>query len=247
MLSKSTSLSKQINQLSLKHAYLFVTSIPHQDDWGRVTKDPEIFKGTVAPLRKEVSLRDCLEAIERFKEIELAIELSDCLFYPGFGNHQTLSPEKRAKSTFQALPIESPEIPRESQGKPVQDKGSEGKIREDKLLRKEQALEFNQSLFKGFKDAGIEIQDAAGERNKYPSLFRRKNPDVNYWLLIANFSQSYGFKEKHGGDYVYPWRGPVKLSKLYYEARNKYEEQMTAVAGKNRLDEMKKGVLKGMK
>ena len=98
-------------------------------------------------------------------------------------------------------------------------------------------LVFVQSLFKGFNDLKIEIQSAAEERQKYPSLFRRKNPDVNYWLKVAAFSQSYGFKSKT--DWVSPWKGPVKLSKLYYEIRAKYDEGIQGVAGKKTYADMK--------
>lgn len=108
----------------------------------------------------------------------------------------------------------------------------------------DEPLNFVKALFKGFKENGIEIQDASGERQKYPSLFRRKNPDPNYWIGLAKFSQRYNFRPKEKQEYVFPWKGPVKLSKIYYEIRAKYEEERSGSSGKKKLEEMKAGVMK---
>lgn len=153
MLNKSTSLSKQVSQLTTKQALLFLMSIPHQDDWGRVTNDPDVFKATVAPLRRDVSVRDCAEAMDRFVSIGLAYLLSDCLEYTGFEAHQTLNKEKRANSKFSGKPQESPIISDNPQESPVQEKGSKGKGGEGNRRKLGRAPFYSDPNFQGFWDA----------------------------------------------------------------------------------------------
>ena len=50
MISKSISVSKQVNKLSLGAKLLFTWLIPHCDDWGRMTGDPEVIKAIVFPM-----------------------------------------------------------------------------------------------------------------------------------------------------------------------------------------------------
>lgn len=247
MLDKSISLSRKANRLTLKSALIYTWAISHLDDWALLSNDSEVIKATCCPMKKEIKVSDIqsfiLEAqIKDDRGESLITEFEDCLLFNAFDDHQKLSPEKRAKPTFQKIPKNPQESPgdfRNPQETPIQEKGSEYKGREDKLLRKEQALEFNNFLFQGLKDVGIQIQDAANERTKYPSLFRRKNTDPKYWLALAKFSQNYGFKDKNG-DWINPWKGPVKLSKLYYEIRAKYDDEKLKSAGIKTYADMKK-------
>lgn len=132
MLNKSISLSGQVNKLSTKHKLMFTWSIAHLDDYGRITNDPEVFKGTVHPMDKSITIKDCADFMEAAIAQNLVTNLSDCLEYTGFDNHQTISEEKRAKSRFNGLPQESPRIPENSQESPVQEKRREEKGSKEK-------------------------------------------------------------------------------------------------------------------
>ena len=112
MLNKSISLSSQVNKLPLKYKLIFTWSIAHLDDWGRITNDPEVFKATVHPMDDDITIKDCDGFMANLLELELAKNLSDCLEYTGFWNHQSITEDKRAKSRFTAIPQESPRIPK---------------------------------------------------------------------------------------------------------------------------------------
>lgn len=99
--------------------------------------------------------------------------------------------------------------------------------------------EWNFSLFQGFKENQIEIVGEPAERQKYPRNMRRKNPDVNYWLAVGKFSQSYKFQDK-SKNYIYPWRGGIKLSKLYYDVREKFEADVGPKKNLEKIADMKK-------
>lgn len=56
MLSKSISVSKQVNSLSLFSSCFFTWTIPHADDFGRISGDPDVLRATVLPMMKTVPL-----------------------------------------------------------------------------------------------------------------------------------------------------------------------------------------------
>lgn len=109
MLLKSTSLSRKVNRLSVKHALFYAMAIPHLDDWGDIDNDPEVLKATVVPMRKQIGQKDIIEFIKIAqipdeKKESLITEFSDCLHFNKFEEHQKISAEKRAKSRFQKIP-----------------------------------------------------------------------------------------------------------------------------------------------
>ncbi len=112
-------------------------------------------------------------------------------------------------------------------------------------VRSEALFSWNTQLFNGFKEVGVKIVNIPAERMKFPRNMRRKNPDVGFWLKVAKFSQEFGFRQKNG-EYVFPWRGAIKLSKLYYEAYGKFMEGRAAHEGLKRLAEMKTGTFRRM-
>ena len=135
MLNKSISLSAQVNKLSLKHKILYTWGISHLDDYGLISNDPEVFKATVVPMVKEITVTDVNEFFIESEKVGLTKEWSDCLEYLGFENHQSITPEKRAKCHFDKLPKNPQEIFGENknpQKSPVQEKGKEDKRREGK-------------------------------------------------------------------------------------------------------------------
>lgn len=120
-------------------------------------------------------------------------------------------------------------------------------LTKDKKEKKEtpnrsEALEFNQKLFKGLQDNKIEIIASPQERMIYPRNMRRKNANVDYWIAVAKFSQSYGFKDHKTHQWTQPWVGAIKLTKLYYDVQRKFEDENKAKTNLSKIQEMKKKV-----
>lgn len=141
MLNKSISLSKQVNRLSMKHKLFFTWILAHLDDYGLIDNDPEVLKATVVPMVKEIGPTDIQEFIKLAQVPDdngeiLIHEFKDCLEFPGFTNHNTLSEEKRSKSKYSRVP----RIPQENIGEnnntqnfPLQVRVGEERIGKDRL------------------------------------------------------------------------------------------------------------------
>lgn len=195
MINKSISTSKQANLLSAKHAILFTWSLPHLDDYGDITNDPEVFKAIVVPMRKDITVKDCADYIKISQEIGLTKMYKDCLSYLGFDNHQNISSEKRAKSHFDKTEINALEILGDSENalkSPVQDKEDkirEFKLREDKglapTLPKTQAENFffiAESGSQEFLDFSRQLSEQSGASEQVIS--RELKKFVNYWTEL---------------------------------------------------------------
>ncbi len=131
MLNKSISYSKQVNQLSLKSQFIFTWIIPHLDDYGLIGNDPDVIKAIVFPMNKKITANDIKAFIEEAEELELIIMFNDCIEYPKFYEHQTISENKRSKSKFQKTP-RNPKKPQENIG---ENNNPQPNIREDKLSK----------------------------------------------------------------------------------------------------------------
>ncbi|MDI6777569.1 MAG: hypothetical protein QMD77_00065 [Patescibacteria group bacterium] len=178
MLSKSISLSAQVNKLNLKEKILFTWSIPHLDDYGLLDSDPEVIKATVCPMIKDITIKDIKQFVNRIEVEKLCTVYQDCIEFLGFENHQSISAEKRSKMKFQKIP----KISQENSGKnnnpqksPLQDKRSKEKIREEKESAPSGAssLDFLKNIPKDDEDYFIQRFDlSVGQlRNKAESLF----------------------------------------------------------------------------
>ncbi len=183
MLNKSISLSKQVTKLSLKHKLFFTWAIPHLDDYGLIDNDPEVLKATVCPMVKEISEKDIKEFIKKAQEPDsngesLIEEYQDCLEFPGFTNHQSITAEKRAKMKFQKIPKNPQENNGENnnpQESPLQDKRKEEKLREEK--REEASVEFLKNIP---LDA---IQEFTEKFNIYEKGIRKKGEEMYDWCI----------------------------------------------------------------
>jgi len=136
MLNKTISLSAQVNKLALKQKLIYTWSIPHLDDYGLISNDPGVIKAMVVPMIKDITISDIKEYIAKTEEVGLTKEFSDCIEFLGFQNHQSISPDKRAKCHFQKIPRNPQENLGENknpQKSPVEDKIREDKRREEKI------------------------------------------------------------------------------------------------------------------
>jgi hypothetical protein len=120
MIDKCISISEKINDLTVKEAFIYTWIIPHLDDWGRTSGSPRTLKALVFPMKREISI-NCIElALIKFKQIGLfwweTIGSIQVLQQPPeeFNSHQSISENKRSKSTLPEIPRnpqEMPEIP----------------------------------------------------------------------------------------------------------------------------------------
>lgn len=192
MLNKSISLSKQVNFcLSVKSQLLYTWSIPHLDDWGYITKDVDIFKATVVPLSKHIDELDIKkffqEASVCFDEYGVALieERSDCYFFTGFGTHQTISEEKKAKTKFEAKKVEKPQeppkIPKKAQKSPAQYKIIKAKGIKEKSI--------SHTALKARKKIKVPFLSVTDGKilNETMHLFKEVNPSS--YLLYKNTNQ----------------------------------------------------------
>jgi hypothetical protein len=98
-LSKSVSLSEQLEGVSIEAALLFTWCIPHLDSEGRMLGNPAAVKATAVPLRKEITL-ERLPALlfelatapkdDRDRPLVYWYEVQNraLLEFPGFSSHQ---------------------------------------------------------------------------------------------------------------------------------------------------------------
>lgn len=200
MLAKSISLSRKVNRLSLKSAFIYTWAMSHTDDWGLISSDPTVIKATVFPMKKEIRASDIesfiLEAQEKDANGESLIsEYQECLEFNAFDEHQTLSPEKRAKPRFQKVPLESPRIPRESQENPIQEKRREVKGSEEKLRTKSAHKDFIDWYFKtcsASRNVSVQIT-AAAAKNLQSALKKQSFEELQkravYYLCHPSFKE----------------------------------------------------------
>lgn len=103
MVSKSISLSKQVNKMSEFAQLLFTWSIAHADDFGCMNGDPEVVLATVIPLRRDRTSEDVESAITEWVQSDLvwwyAIENEAIIQFRTWDEHQT-GLNKRTKSKY---------------------------------------------------------------------------------------------------------------------------------------------------
>ncbi len=92
MISKSISVSKQVNGLSRDAKLLFTWLIPHCDDFGRMTGDPDVIKAIVFPMDTDFTpglIESCLTDIENMRLIiRYNVDGEQFLCFPKWEVHQ---------------------------------------------------------------------------------------------------------------------------------------------------------------
>lgn len=142
MVSKKISLSTKVNSMCLKSKFIYTWCIPHLDDYGLITNEPDKIKAMVFPRAKEISTKDITSFMVDAQETEsgpLIKEYDDCIEYLEFTKHNIITEEKRAKSDFQRIPKnpqESPEKPKKVHNKLVKVSLREVNISKDLLFKK---------------------------------------------------------------------------------------------------------------
>lgn len=118
MLSKSISISEQVNDLSDFAALLFTWMIPHADDWGILPGSTKKIKALVIPMRKQAP-KDVEKALYELVSAELIwwyeVEGERYIQFRKWDKHQE-GLHKRTKPKFPEFPGSSgnvPEIPPE--------------------------------------------------------------------------------------------------------------------------------------
>lgn len=115
MLSRSISLSLQVNKMGLKSKFIFTWCIPYLDDYGFLDRNPEIIKAMVFPMTKEVKQIDIKKFIEEAKAQELVSIHPDCLEFTGFSRHQSITENKKTESKFKGVTQSFPKSPKITQ------------------------------------------------------------------------------------------------------------------------------------
>lgn len=243
MLAKSISTSRKLNKVGDSPALLFTWTLSHLDDFGNFDGAADVIRGSIVPMRNWK-----LDKVQKAMEELLAIgawvlyevDGEPYIHCEKFDDFQTFKGDRDRISLYPKYKEELRK-PLDSKWNPVDSyRLSEVKVSKDKLIKenKDEASDWNMKFFQILKENGIEIIGDPAERLRYPRNMRRKNGDVEYWISVAKFSQSYKFQDK-SKNYIFPWRGPVKLSKLYYDVRTKYELEKTPEKNKKRYEEMK--------
>jgi hypothetical protein len=173
MLDKCISLSEDINDLTLKEAFIYTWIIPHLDDWGRTTGSPRKLKAMIFSMKKEIRISDIQNALEKFKDKNLYFweevdgELILQMPPDEFNEHQSITESKRAKSKY-------PEIPKECQEKPripslSKDKISKENINKDNKTAYAEFVFLSEEEYQKLKDRLGEIttNDWIEELNLY--------------------------------------------------------------------------------
>lgn len=137
MLARSISIDKELNELSLKSQLIYTWCVPFLDDFGLLTNEIDKIKYLIFPRNSQINEGDILVFLKEAKElIEI---LPDCLYFKGFAKNNVITEYKKAKSEFDENRYNkgkskySPEIPRNPQEPPSEDKISKDKIREDNI------------------------------------------------------------------------------------------------------------------
>lgn len=136
MLSKSISIDKELNNLSLKSQLIFTWCVPFLDDFGLLTNNFGDIKYLIFPRNPYISETDINDFLVEAMNNKLIEMFDDCIFFKGFTKHNVLTDYKKSKSEFKENSYNkgkskySPEIPENPQEVPSKDKGSKDKVRE---------------------------------------------------------------------------------------------------------------------
>ena len=102
MISKSISISLQVNRLSDFAKLLFTWMIPHADDFGRLSGEPEVIKALVVPMMKQ-GVKEIEKALNEMVKENLVLwyrfKNEKVIQFIKFEEHQT-GLNKRTKSRF---------------------------------------------------------------------------------------------------------------------------------------------------
>lgn len=166
MLSRSISLSLQVNKLDLRSKFIFTWCIPYLDDYGLIDRNPEIIKAMVFPMTKEIKETDIKRFIEQAEKQELISVHENCLEFTGFSRHQSITENKKTESKFKGVTQNIPEFPKITQSNLIKDrliKDNKSKVLNPKNVLPEKTKELAHLLF---------------------DLIKKQNPD---WYVKPNW------------------------------------------------------------
>lgn len=138
MISKSISVSEQVNGMSILARLLFTWMIPHADDWGRMAGNARTIRALVIPLvdTTDTDVEDALQEIEGAGLISrYSASRTQLLCFPTWESHQ-LGLHRRTASKYPEPPVvqdEFQEVPGSSGLR--EEKGTEQKRTEGKGTR----------------------------------------------------------------------------------------------------------------
>ncbi len=114
MISKSISVSTQVNDLSDGAALLFTWTIPHADDFGRMPGDARVVKALVVPMREQYSVGLIESYLQEMANECLIIryehEGKQYISFPKWEQHQG-NLHKRTVSIYPEPPCDSVDFP----------------------------------------------------------------------------------------------------------------------------------------
>lgn len=116
MISKSISTSMRWNGLKSDTArLLFVMTIPHCDDWGRIDGEPEVLKSIVFPMIRAYNIQKLTKDLKDLAESNMvfwySIDNKKVVEIIDWFGHQSISDNKRSKSKFPPVPDNPQESP----------------------------------------------------------------------------------------------------------------------------------------
>jgi len=139
MLSRSISIDKELNNLSLKSQFIYTWCIPFLDDYGLITNDPDKIKYMVFPRNYQITEEDIAIFVDEVVD-KLIEKLDDCLYFKGFEKHNHITSYKKAKSEFKPNRYnqpknedsqESPETPSAPQSSRSKDRLGKDRLNSD--------------------------------------------------------------------------------------------------------------------
>lgn len=153
MISRSISLSKQVNRMSLFAQLLFTWSVVHADDFGCLDGDPEVVQATVIPLKRGYTPDDVGAAINEWVDAQLVywFQVGDQMViqFRSWERHQT-GLHKRTKAKY---PL-------------YQDSQDSGNFRE--FLGTSALIELNRTELKGTEGKRTEGQKPSSSSSENP-------------------------------------------------------------------------------
>lgn len=241
------------NKLSPCARLLFIGMISNADDEGFVRADAGSLRRLVFGFDENPNVSDWINEIKKhIRSIHFyEVDTEKYAHFVKWDTYQKQQRDRMIASTYPKCSIcLAPATQMLATDKQLlkEVKVSKGRVSKDKLvntLKGAEALEWNKKLFQGFVDLKISVGADPKERQRYPRLMRKKDPDVQHWLSVAKWGEAYGFKPKNG-EYVQPWRGKLTLPKLYFDIYKKWDEEVQAKGGLKRLTDMKKGLTLAM-
>ena len=200
MISKSISISEQVNELSDFAALLFSWMIPHADDWGVLPGSPKQVKALVIPMRRQ-SAKEVEKAIREMVSQELIwwYEVDGKLYiqFRTFDKHQE-GLHKRTKPKNPVFPGNSgklPEIPGQ-ENRTEENRTEENYIysvfnhwNKQEIIKHKTLTKKIKGHINARKEEGHTVEEVCEAIDNYKSIL---DSDLHYWThkwTLAEFLQ----------------------------------------------------------